>query len=155
MMNIQTPNKISSELLQLFKKVLEDDLKTYATKISNEQNININELFDLIPGILSKPIIDKINLKYLDTSAMTYKKELNRFSLLDLKEIAKINNIKTSGNRNDLINNISSKIGLNEHTIEELEKMKSFKSKPIKTKKKNSPEKNQDSTLAHYISDSD
>jgi len=155
MMNIQSANKISTETLQLFKKVLEDDLKTYANKISIEQNININELLELIPGILSKPIMDKINLRYLDTSNMKYKKELHRFSVLDLKEIAKTNNVKTSGNRNDLINNISEKIGLIDHTIEELEQSKSFKSKPIKIKKKNSPDKNLDSTPSHYISDSD
>ena len=154
-MNIVSPNKISTETLQLFKKVLEDDLKTYATKISNEQNININELLELIPDILSKPIMDKINIRYLDTSSMRYKKELNRFSLIDLKEIAKNNNVKSSGNRNELINNISDKLCLTDHTIEELEKAKSFKSKPIKIKKKNSPEKNLDSTPTHYISDSD
>ena len=154
-MNIVSPNKLSTETLELFKKVLEDDLKTYATKISNEQNININELLELIPDILSKPIMDKINIRYLDTSSMSYKKELNRFSLIDLKEIAKNNNVKTSGNRTELINNISDKLCLTDHTIEELEKAKSFKSKPLKNKKKNSPEKNLDSTPAHYISDSD
>jgi hypothetical protein len=154
-MNIQQPNKISTETLQLFKKVLEDDLKTYAIKISNEQNININELLELIPVVLSQSIMDKINTRYRDTSGMRYKKELNRFTLIDLKEIAKENNIKTSGNRNELIDCISEKLGLVEHTNAELEKAKSYKSKPIKNKKKISPEKSLDSTPSHYISDSD
>jgi hypothetical protein len=154
-MNIEQPNKISTETLQLFRKVLEDDLKTYAIKISNEQNININELLEFIPGILSKPVLDKINARYHDTSGMKYKKELNRFSLNDLKEIAKKNNVKITGTRNDLINNISEKIGLTDHTHEELEIAKSFKSKPIKNKKKLSPEKSLDTTPSHYISDSD
>jgi hypothetical protein len=154
-MNIEQPNKISIETLQLFRKVLEDDLKTYAIKISNEQNINVNELLEFIPGILSKPVLDKINTRYRDTSGMKYKKELNRFSLNDLKEIARENNVKITGTRTDLINNISEKIGLVDHTDQELEKAKSYKSKPLKNKKKLSPDKTLDATPSHYISDSD
>jgi hypothetical protein len=155
MMNIQPANKISEETLLLFRKVLEDDLKSYAIKISNEQNIDINALLELIPIILSEPIIDKINLGYRDTSKMRYKKELNLYSLTDLKEIAKTNELKISGNRADLLERISEKLGLVEYSNEELDKAKSFKSMPLKQKKKPSPEKNRDSTLSHYISDSD
>jgi hypothetical protein len=154
-MNIQPPNKISDETLQLFKKILEDDLKRYAIKISNEQNIDINALLELIPIILDEPIIDKINLGYRDTSKMRYKRELNRFSLSDLKEIARTNELKISGNRTDLLERISQKIGLVEYSNEELDKAKSFKSMPLKQKRKASPEKSLESNPSHYISDSD
>lgn len=152
---VQQPNRISDETLQLFRQVLEDDLKAYATKISNEQNIDINALFELIPVVLSEPIMNKINTKYRDTSILHYKKELNKFSLSDLKEIAKSNELKISGSRLDLIDRISEKLDLKDYSQEELDKAKSFKSKPIKNRKKGSPIKDLDSTPNHYISDSD
>ena len=49
MMNIQPANKISEETLLLFRKVLEDDLKSYAIKISNEQNIDIKNIPNPMP----------------------------------------------------------------------------------------------------------
>ena len=136
MMNLQSPNKISDETLQLFKQVLEDDLQKYAKKISIEQNININVLLELIPSVLSEQVLYRINQKYRDTSYLNYKKELNKYSLNDLKEIAKDNNIKITGTRIELIERISEKLQLKEYSSEELEKAKSFKNKPLCSRKK-------------------
>ena len=155
MMNIQPPNKISDETILLFKQVLEDDLQKYAKKISIEQNININVLLELIPSVLSEPVLDRINQKYRDTSYLNYKKELNKYSLNDLKEIAKDNSIKITGTRIELMERISEKLQLKEYSSEELEKAKSFKSKPLCSRKKKTVSNSLESESNHYISDSD
>ena len=155
MMNVQPPNKISDETLQLFKEVLDEDLKKYAKKISIEQNININVLLELIPNVLSEPMVDKINQKYRDTSHLNYKKELNKYSLTDLKEIAKDNNTTTTGTRSELMERLSLKLQLRDYSNEELEKSKSFKSKPLCSRKKKTNSNTIESESNHYISDSD
>ena len=101
------PNKISDDTLLLFKQVIEDDLRKFAQEIVYENpNLRINDLIELIPQVLDTPIIDKINSKYRDTSLMKYKKELNKFSLIDLKEIARSNDLKITGTRSELMSRI-------------------------------------------------
>ena len=154
------PNKISDDTLLLFKQVIEDDLRKFAQEIVYENpSMRINDLIGLIPQVLDTPIIDKINSKYRDTSLMKYKKELNKFSLIDLKEIARSNDLKMSGTRSELMARISEKIELRDYTVEDLNLAKSFMSActtmgEIKPTKKKSKEKSV-SMSANYISDSD
>ena len=155
------PNKISDDTLLLFKQVIEDDLRKFAQEIVYENpTMRINDLIGLIPQVLDTPIIDKINSKYRDTSLIKYKKELNKFSLIDLKEIARSNDLKMSGTRSELMARISEKIELRDYTVEDLNLAKSFMSActttmgEIKPKKKKSKEKSV-SMSANYISDSD
>jgi hypothetical protein len=154
------PNKISDDALLLFKQVIEDDLRKFAQEIVYENpSMRINDLIGLIPQVLDTPIIDKINSKYRDTSLMKYKKELNKFSLMDLKEIARSNDLKISGTRNELMARISEKIELRDYTVADLNSAKSFMSSTtmgeIKPKKKKSKEKSVSISAANYISDSD
>jgi hypothetical protein len=150
------PNKISDDALLLFKQVIEDDLRKFAQEIVYENpSMRINDLIGLIPQVLDTPIIDKINSKYRDTSLMKYKKELNKFSLMDLKEIARSNDLKMSGTRNELMARISEKIELRDYTVADLNSAKSFMSNEIKPKKKKSKEKSVSISAANYISDSD
>lgn len=153
------PNKISDDTLLLFKQVIEDDLRKFAQEIVYENpSMRINDLIGLIPQVLDTPIIDKINSKYRDTSLMKYKKELNKFSLMDLKEIARLNDLKMSGTRSELMSRISEKIELRDYTVADLNSAKSFMSASttgeIKPKKKKSKEKSV-SNSTNYISDSD
>lgn len=152
-----SPNKIADETLLLFKQVIEDDLRKYAQEIVLEQpNVRLNDLLDLIPQVLETPIMDKINSKYRDTSGMKYKKELNKFSLGDLKEIAKAHDLKISGTRSELMTRISEKISLRDYTVEDISLAKSYQSKSggsIPKKKKIKDEKS--ITPTNYISDSD
>ena len=155
------PNKISDDTLLLFKQVIEDDLRKFAQEIVYENpSMRINDLIGLIPQVLDTPVIDKINSKYRDTSLMKYKKELNKFSLMDLKEIARSNDLKMSGTRNELMARISEKIELRDYTVADLNSAKSFMSASttmgeIKPKKKKSKEKSVSISAANYISDSD
>ncbi len=149
------PNKISDDTLLLFKQVIEDDLRKFAQEIVYENpNLRINDLIGLIPQVLDTPIIDKINSKYRDTSLMKFKKELNKFSLIDLKEIARSNDLKITGTRSELMSRISEKFSLRDYTVEDLNLAKSFMSDESKPKKKKSKEKPA-KILTNYISDSD
>jgi hypothetical protein len=144
----------------LFKQVIEDDLRKFAQEIVYENpSMRITDLLGLIPQVLDTPIIDKINSKYRDTSLMKYKKELNKFSLMDLKEIARSNDLKMSGTRSELMARISEKFELRDYTVADLNSAKSFMSASttmgdIKSKKKKSKEKPV-SNSTNYISDSD
>ena len=152
------PNKISDETLDLFKKVLENDLRVYGQQLAKERGLDEKVVFDLIPGILATPISDKINNEYLDTKQFKYSKELNRYNCTDLKEICRRNDLKGTGTRDELIQRISAHLGLAEHSNEDLEKSKSFKSKPLKSRKKvrgNVSGLSIDATPNHYVSDSD
>jgi len=157
MNQLAAPNKISDETMLLFKQVIEDDLRKFAQEIVYENpTMRINDLIALIPQVLETPLIDKINSKYRDTSLMKYKKELNKFSLMDLKEIARSNNLKISGTRNELMARISEKIELRDYTVADLQLAKSFMNASItvdKMKPKNKKSKEQATT--NYISDSD
>jgi hypothetical protein len=101
-------------------------------------------------------MLDKINCKYRDVSDLKYKKELNKFALNDLKEIASANCLTTSGTRTELMHRISEKLCLREYTNDELSKAKSFQSSSsiIKKKKKNEKISKNDPN-PNYISDSD
>jgi len=157
MNQLAAPNKISDETMLLFKQVIEDDLRKFAQEIVYENpTMRINDLIALIPQVLETPLIDKINSKYRDTSLMKYKKELNKFSLMDLKEIARSNNLKMSGTRNELMARISEKIELRDYTVADLQLAKSFMNASTtvdKMKPKNKKSKEQATT--NYISDSD
>jgi len=156
-MNVGSPNKIADETLLLFKQVIEDDLRKYAQEIVLEQpNVRLSDLLDLIPQVLDTPIMDKINSKYRDTSLMKYKKELNKFSLVDLKAIAKTHDLNVSGTRSELMTRISEKISLRDYTAEDIHLAKSFQSKSgVPKKKKTKDEKEKSITSTNYISDSD
>lgn len=151
----QSPNKISDETLELFKTVLENDLRNYGIQLAREKGLDENSVLSLIPGILEIPILQKINERYLDTSNMKYRKELNKYSVADLKEICRQKELKITGNREELIERISENIGLRDPSNEELEKSKSFKSKPLKMRKKTRGNVDLDETPNHYVSDSD
>jgi hypothetical protein len=160
MNQLAPPNKISDDTLLLFKQVIEDDLRKFAQEIVYENpSMRINDLIGLIPQVLETPLIEKINSKYRDTSLMKYKKELNKFSLMDLKEIARSNDLKMSGTRSELMARISEKFELRDYTVEDLNLAKSFigsaSASHTKPKNKKSKEKSVVSTPANYISDSD
>jgi hypothetical protein len=148
-----SPNKISDETLLLFKQVIEDDLRKYAQQIVLEQpQLNLCDLFELIPQVLETPIMDKINSKYRDTSQLKYKKELNRYSLSDLKAIAKGHDLKISGNRSELMNRISEKISLRDYTPEDIQMAKSYQSNQVPKKKRSKDDK---AITSNYVVDSD
>ncbi len=159
MNQLAPPNKISDDTLLLFKQVIEDDLRKFAQEIVYENpSMRINDLIGLIPQVLETPLIDKINSKYRDTSLMKYKKELNKFSLIDLKEIARTNDLKISGTRAELMERISEKFALRDYTVEDLNLAKSFigsASASHKPKNKKSKEKSVSTISTNYISDSD
>jgi len=129
------------ETLELFKKVVESDLLEYAKKISIDRNIPIDQITPYINKILEKPIADKLNLEYRNINRIIYKKDLDRFTLLDLSEIAKSQSLKSSGNKLELVNRITKHLNLKDITDDELKRSKSFTSKPLKIKKKESPTK--------------
>ena len=151
----QAPNKISDETLLLFKKVLENDIKTYGIQLARERGIDETAVLELIPNILEMPILDKINAQYLDTTNMKFVKELNKFNVADLKEICRQKELKTTGNREELIVRIADHLGLREPTTAELDKSKSFKSKPLKNRKKVRGNVDLGETPNHYVSDSE
>jgi len=117
---------IPPETLELFKKIVENDLISYANEISKTQNISLDNILPIIPKIMEKPMLTKISDKYRDTSSLTFKKELNRYTVHDLKVIASKNQLTISGNKSELIDKISIKIGLKDITDTELKKSKSY-----------------------------
>lgn len=151
----QSPNKVSDETLDLFKKVLQTDLRSYGLKIARERGLDEQSVLELIPSVLNINIMEKINQQYLDTTSMRYKKELNKYSVADLKEIARRNELKMTGTRDELILRIADKLGLIEFSQEELDKSKSFKSKPLKSRRKLKGNVDLSETPNHYVSDSD
>ena len=128
-----------TNIVELFKKVIEDDLKSLAIKISRERDIPIDTLLPYISTILKTPMIERIHEKHLDISNIKYKKELQRYTLKDLREIAKNNHIVISGTRAELIERISEKCGIRDFTYDEISNAKSFigntcKSRPLRKK---------------------
>lgn len=135
---------IPPETLELFKKIVENDLISYANEISKTQNISLDNILPIIPKIMEHPMLSKITDKYRDTSSFKYKKDLNRFTINDLKVIASKNQLAISGNKSDLIDKISIKIGLKDITDTELKNTKSYISLDKykhQIKKKKSPSK--------------
>jgi hypothetical protein len=144
---------IHTNIVELFKKIIEDDLKTLAIKISRERDIPIDTLLPYISIILKTPMIEKIHEKHLDISSIKYKTELQRYTLKDLREIAKNNHIAVSGTRAELIERIS---GACDFTLDEILKVKSFtynagKSRP----RKKTVDAKVDATVANLVDDSD
>jgi hypothetical protein len=142
----------NTHILELFKKVIEDDLKSLAIKISRERDIPIDTLLPYISIILKTPMIERIHEKHLDISSIKYKTELQRYTLKDLREITKKNNLYVSGTRAELIERISEKFGIRDFTPDEISKAKSFigntgKSRPRK--------KTIDTVVSNLIDDSD
>ena len=143
----------NTHIVELFKKVIEDDLKALAIKISSERDIPIDTLLPYISIILNTPMIERIHEKHLDISYIKYKTELQRYTLKDLREIAKNNDIPISGTRAELIANISDKCCIRDFTPDEISKAKSFigntttKSRPRK--------KTTEPIVANLVEDSD
>ena len=144
---------LPSETIELFSKIVENDLIAYANEISNTQNISIDAILPLIPKIMAEPMVSKITEKYRDTTSFEYKKDLNRFTIQDLKFIASKNQLTTSGNKSELIEKISIKIGLRDITINELKKSKSYIPLEKNEKKKKKSEVNV--MVNNIIEDSD
>jgi len=126
MHNIEIITNMNTPIVELFKKIIEDDLKTLAIKISRERDIPIDSLLPYISIILKTPMIERIHEKHLDISNIKYKTELQRYTLKDLREIAKNNDIPISGTRVELIERISEKCGMRDFTPDEISKVKSF-----------------------------
>lgn len=143
----------NTPIVELFKKVLEDDLKALAIKISRERDIPIDSLLPYISIILKTPMIERIHEKHLDISNIKYKTELQRYSLKDLREISKNNDIPISGTRAELMERIGEKCGIRDFTLDEISKAKSFigsivtKSRPRK--------KTVETIVANLVYDSD
>ena len=143
----------NTHIVELFKKVIEDDLKAFAIKISSERDIPIDTLLPYISIILKTPMIERIHEKHLDISYIKYKTQLQRYTLKDLREIAKNNHIPISGTRVELIERISDKCGIRDFTSDEILKAKSFigntatKSRPRK--------KTTESIIVNLVEDSD
>ena len=143
----------NTPIVELFKKVIEDDLKALAIKISRERDIPIDALLPYISIILKTPMIERIHEKHLDISNIKYKTELQRYTLKDLREIAKNNHITISGTRAELIERISEKCGIRDFTLDEISSAKSFigniatKSRPRK--------KTVETIVANLVEDSD
>ena len=146
---------LPSETLELFSKIVENDLIAYANEISKTQNISIDDILPIIPKIMCQPMISKISEKYRDTTGFEYKKDLNRFTIQDLKFIAAKNQVTISGNKSELIEKISIKIGLRDITLCELKKSKSYISSKSSTKKKISTKNENDIVVNNIIEDSD
>jgi len=127
--------KLPEDTLDIFRKILENDLMLYATEISKTHNIALEDIIPLIPNIMSQPMQSKIQEKYRDTSNLEYKRDLNRFTIQDLKFIATKNQLTTSGNKSELIEKISIKIGIRDITLSDIKLSKSFISTNIKKKK--------------------
>lgn len=152
---VQAPNKVSNETLELFRKVIYDDLYKLAEKVALERAVSIDELKPLIDRVLEQPIQDKLDKRFRDLSGMRYRKDLNRFTLLDLREISREKGLKTSGSREELIDRIASHIGLRDFSEEQLLEAKSFQSKPLKSRKKLKGNLDLSETPNHYVSDSE
>lgn len=117
---------IPPETLDLFKKIVENDLISYANEISKIHNISLDNILPIIPKIMEQPMLSKITDTYRDTSSLIFKKDLNRFTIHDLKVIASKNQLTVSGNKSELIDKISIKIGLRDITDTELKNSKSY-----------------------------
>jgi len=144
---------IPVETLNILSKIVENDLITYAYEISKTHNISLDDILPIIPKIMSQPILSKIIEKHRDTTGLKYKKDLNRFTIQDLKFIASKNQLTTSGNKSELIEKISIKIGLRDITINELKKSKSYIPLEKNEKKKKKSEVNV--MVNNIIEDSD
>jgi hypothetical protein len=146
---------IPVETLNILSKIVESDLITYAYEISKTHNISLDDILPIIPKIMSQPILSKIIEKHRDTTGFKYKKDLNRFTIQDLKFIASKNQLTTSGNKSELIEKISIKIGLRDITISELKKSKSYIPLDKSEKKKKNCKSTNDIILNNIIDDSD
>jgi hypothetical protein len=146
---------LPAEIVELFSKIVENDLIAYANEISTTQNISIDAILPLIPKIMAQPMISKITEKYRDTSCFEYKKDLNRFTIQDLKFIAAKNQLPISGNKSELIEKISIKIGLRDITMCELKKSKSYISSTKTAQKKKNNKSEVDVMVNNIIEDSD
>jgi hypothetical protein len=145
---------IPPETLELFKKIVENDLISYANEISKTQNISLDNILPIIPKIMEQPMLSKISDKYRDTSSLIFKKDLNRFTINDLKVIASKNQLAISGNKSELIDKISLKIGLRDITDTELKNSKSYIS--LDKNKQHIKKKKSPSNISNnFIEDSD
>ena len=145
--------KLPEDTIDIFRKILENDLIAYATEISRTHNILLEDILPLIPNIMCQPMHSKIQEKYRDTSNLEYRRDLNRFTIQDLKFIATKNQLTTSGNKSELIEKISIKIGLRDITLADIKMSKSFISTNIKKKKPN--KSSNEVIINNIIDDSD
>jgi len=149
------PNKVSPDTLELFANVLRGDLTIFAQTVAEERGISLDDIMPLIDRVLAKPIEDKINETYLSTETIQFKKELNRFNSLNLREICRKNSLKITGSREEMINRISEHLNLKEFTQQEESCAKSFRSRSLKNRKKVRANVNLAETPTHFVSDSD
>jgi hypothetical protein len=145
--------KLPEDTIDIFRKILENDLIAYATEISKTHNILLEDILPLISNIMGQPMQSKIQEKYRDTSNLEYRRDLNRFTIQDLKFIATKNQLTTSGNKSELIEKISIKIGLRDITLADIKMSKSFISTNIKKKKPN--KSSNEVIINNIIDDSD
>jgi hypothetical protein len=148
-------SNLPTETLEIFSKIVENDLIAYANEISKMQNISIDTILPIIPKIMAKPMVSKIIEKYRDTTGLEYKRDLNRYTIQDLKFIAAKNQLTVSGSKSELIDRISMKMGLREITIGDLKKSKSFISSVGTAKKKKNTKSELDIIVNNIIDDSD
>ena len=134
-----TTLRFAPETLDLFRNVLEADLTNYANQISRERSIPLDDILKLIPRVLETPLVDKLGDQYRDTSRIVYKKDLDKFTIPDLKEIAKKNSVKTSGTKQELVDRIADHLELKDISQDDIKKSKSFISKQSNPRKKKSP----------------
>lgn len=149
------PNKISNDTLDLFRQVLVKDLTKFAEELCKERSINIDELKPLIDKVLETSIQEKIDKSYLATDNLQFKKELNRYNSANLREICRINGLKISGSRSDLIDRIAEHLSLKDFNQIEEDQSKSFKNRAPKTVKRIQGNTNLVVVPNHFVSDSD
>jgi hypothetical protein len=136
------PLNLSEQQLNIFKEIIVNDLKEYAKLLSERHSLNYDEIVSLIPEVLDKPVYTKISSSFHDISNIKYKKDLDKYTLSDLREISKKHCLKTTGKKTDLIDRISTLLNLKEFSNEEILSNKSFISKPFKNRIKTSAKKN-------------
>ena len=141
------------DIVELFKKIIEDDLKTLVIKISRERDIPIDTLLPYISIILKTPMIERIHEKHLDISNIKYKTELQRYTVKDLREIAKNNDVVVSGTRAELIERISCKCGIRDFTHDAISNAKSFIGNTCKSRPQR--KKTVDTIVSNLVEDSD
>jgi len=150
--------EISYELSLLMEKVVKNQLYELAERISVDYDLPLEDIKELIPKIFETKIENQINSEYIDISNIKYKNELNKYNLVNLKEICKNKKLKITGSKQILIDRIWDSIDKKDEDIDNsVEIFKSYKSKKLRTsssKNKQTKYKN-NSKNYHFVEDDD